>query len=102
MAAVCSSISLFMSALSEKFPVRYSENRKKINGDLPHFAPKEDKLPRERQIKRMSLILDYYPFCKIWNLFRYSPFSFGRNRQDRMQNRFYVSFRMAENTKRTP
>ena len=28
--------------------------------------------------------------------------SFSRNRQDRLRNRFFASFRMAANAKRTP
>ena len=27
------------------FTFTYGENRENLNGDLPHFAPKDDKLP---------------------------------------------------------
>ena len=40
----------------------YSEKRENLNGDLPRFALKDDKFPRERRIKRMSSIWDYFLF----------------------------------------
>ena len=55
----------FIKALSENLPVTYSENRENLNGDLPHFAPKNDKLPEEWGMKKMSLSKDYFLFRKI-------------------------------------
>ena len=52
--------------------------------------------------KRMSSIGDYFLFRKISNLLKESPFSFLRNRQDSRRNRFYASFAMADNAKRSP
>ena len=35
------------NSLSENLPVTYSENRENLNSDFLHFAPKDDKLPKE-------------------------------------------------------
>ena len=36
---------IFIKAIWVKLPETYSENRENLNGDLPHFAHKDDKLP---------------------------------------------------------
>ena len=52
---LCRDTTVLLS-LSEKLPVTYSENREYFNGDLPHFALKDDKLTREQRIQRMFSI----------------------------------------------
>ena len=36
---------IFIKAIWVKLPETKSENRENLNGDLPHFAHKDDKLP---------------------------------------------------------
>ena len=82
--------------------VSYSENRENLNVDLPHFSPKDDKLPREQTDKKNVLNLRLFPIPHNIKLIQGFTVSFWRNRQDRMRNMFYASFRMAENAKRSP
>ena len=79
-----------------------NENRENLNGDLTHFADKDDKLPRERRIKKNVFNLRLFPIPHNINFIQGVTISFSRNRQDRLRNRFYASFRMAANAKRTP
>ena len=36
---------IFIEAILEKLPETLSKNRENLNGDLPHFAHKDGKLP---------------------------------------------------------
>ena len=45
MFAWASSYNIFIKAIWEKLPDTFSENRENLNGDLPNFALKDDKLP---------------------------------------------------------
>ena len=36
---------IFIKAMWEKLPETYSEKRENLDGDLPHFALKDGKLP---------------------------------------------------------
>ena len=70
--------------------LRIVKIEKNLNGDIPQFVLKDDKLPRERRIKRMCSYWDYFLLHIIKNLFRDSACRC-------MRNRFYASFRMAAN-----